>query len=109
MAKFQEFTDANFEQQVLKAKTPVLVDFWAEWCQPCRMVAPVLEALAPQYSGRLIIGKLNVDTAGDTARRYGIRSIPTLLIFKDGKPMRQFVGFQSEKELKKNLDAIVGP
>jgi len=87
----------------------VLVDFWAEWCTPCRMVSPIIESLATHYGDKLTMGKLNVDKGRKVATQYGVRSIPTLLLFKDGKPMRQFVGFMSEKELKKNLDtALVG-
>ncbi|MBI2856677.1 MAG: thioredoxin [Chloroflexi bacterium] len=103
-----ELNDENFEQSVVKSTVPVLVDFWAEWCTPCRMVAPVLEKLAAHYGNDLVIGKLNVDAAQATATKYGVRSIPTLLFFKDGKPMRQFVGFQPEKELRQKLDAALG-
>lgn len=102
-----ELTDENFEKTVLKAEGPVLVDFWAEWCQPCRMVAPILESISVQYADKLTVGKLNVDNGPKTATQFGVRSIPTLLFFKDGKPMKQFVGFMSEKELKKNLDAAL--
>lgn len=107
MGKVIELTDDNFEQSVMKAKGPILVDFWAEWCQPCRMVGPVIEKLATQYDGKIAFGKLNVDSGGKTATQFGVRSIPTLLLFKDGKPMKQFVGYQSEKDLKKNLDAAL--
>ncbi len=109
MGQVKEVTDANFEQDVLKSSTPVLVDFWAEWCAPCRMVAPVVEKLAGEYNGRVIFCKLDLEKGRNTATQYGIRSIPTLLFFKDGKPMRQIVGFTSEKDLKKNLDeALLG-
>ncbi|MBI2957825.1 MAG: thioredoxin [Chloroflexi bacterium] len=109
MAKMIELSDDNFESAVLKSKTPVLVDFWAEWCTPCRMVAPILENLSTQYGDRLAFGKMNVDAGRKTATQYGVQSIPTMLFFKDGKPMRQFRGFMSEKELKKNLDAALTP
>ena len=107
MGKIIELTDENFEQSVLKSKVPLLVDFWAEWCTPCRMVAPMLENLSSQYGDKLAFGKLNVDSGRKTASQFGIRSIPTLLFFKEGKPMRQFVGFMPEKELKRNLDTAL--
>lgn len=109
MGTITELTDDNFDTTVLKSATPVLVDFWAEWCTPCRMVAPILENLSAQYGDKLAFGKLNVDRGRKTATTFGVRSIPTLLLFKDGKPMRQFVGFMSEKELKKNLDSALAP
>lgn len=107
MAKVIELTEETFQQVVLDSKTPVLVDFWAEWCTPCRMVSPIIESLALHYGETLVMGKLNVDQGRKVATQYGVRSIPTLLLFKDGKPMRQFVGFMSEKELKKNLDSAL--
>lgn len=102
-----ELSDDNFERVVVKSAVPVLVDFWAEWCMPCRMMTPILEGLADQYDDRVVFGKLNVDNGRKTATQYGIRSIPTLLLFKNGKPMRQFVGFMSEKELKRKLDTAL--
>jgi len=103
-----EVNDSNFEQVVLQAKTPVLVDLWAPWCAPCRMVAPVVEELASEYEGRVSFAKLNVDQNPRTASRYGIMSIPTLLIFKDGKPISNIVGFRPKAELKRSLDAALG-
>ncbi len=82
----------NFESEVLKSPIPVLLDFWAEWCGPCKMIAPVVEEMATAYSGKLKVGKVNVDEEGDLAAEYGILSIPTLLVFKDGKLVRQQVG-----------------
>ena len=103
-----EIEDSNFDQMVLQAKTPVLVDLWAPWCAPCRMVAPVVEELASEYEGRVSFAKLNVDQNPRTASRYGIMSIPTLLIFKDGKPVSNIVGFRPKAELKRSLDAALG-
>src|SRR4030042_790989 len=101
-------TDTDFEQKVLKAKTPVLVDFWAAWCRPCLMTAPVLEELAEEYAGRLTIAKLDVDQNAKTAAQYSIMSIPNLIIFKSGKPAAQIVGYKPKAELKQELDAILG-
>ena len=108
MRKPIEVNDSNFDQVVLQAKTPVLVDLWAPWCAPCRMVAPVVEELASEYEGRVSFAKLNVDQNPRTASRYGIMSIPTLLIFKDGKPLSNIVGFRPKAELKRSLDAALG-
>jgi len=99
--------DANFEQKVLKAKTPVLVDFWAAWCRPCLMAAPVLEELAEEYADRITIAKLDVDQNARTAARYNIMAIPNLIIFKDGKPVSQIVGYKPKAELKRDLDAVL--
>jgi thioredoxin 1 len=99
-----EFTDANFEQEVLKSDKPVIVDFWAEWCGPCRMMAPAVEALASEYAGRVKVGKLNVDENQSVTARYSIRSIPTLLLFKDGQIREQWVGATSKENLAKLLD-----
>ncbi len=94
-----EITDANFQTEVLKSGTPVLIDFWAEWCGPCKMIAPVVEELANEYQGKLKVGKLDVDNNQQVAMQYGIRSIPTLLIFKDGKVVDQVVGAVPKKML----------
>ena len=97
--------DTSFKKQVLGSDVPVLVDFWAEWCGPCRMVAPVVEAIAKEYAGKLRVCKLNVDAAPRTARDYDVMSIPTLAIFKQGKEMRRVVGMLSRSQLKD----MVGP
>jgi thioredoxin 1 len=99
--------DATFDQTVLKSKTPVLVDFWAPWCRPCIMTAPVLEELAKDYADRLIIAKLDVDQNAKTATKYAIMSIPNLIIFKNGKPVSQIVGYKPKAELKKDIDAAL--
>ena len=107
MGKPTTVDDSNFDEIVLQAKTPVLVDFWAEWCGPCRMVAPVVEELAEEYEGRISFAKMDVDQNPKTASGYGIMSIPTLLIFKDGSPVSNIVGFRPKAELKRNLDAVL--
>ncbi len=99
-----EFSDQNFEQEVLTSDKPVLVDFWAEWCAPCRMIAPAVEAIAAEYAGRAKVGKLNVDENQSITSRYNIRSIPTLLVFKDGQIKEQMVGTTSKANLAKLLD-----
>ncbi len=100
--------DANFDKIVRQAKTPILVDFWAPWCRPCMMAAPILDELAEEYSGRLTIAKLNVDQNARTAAQYHIMSIPNLIIFKDGKPISQLVGYRPKEELKRELDTVLG-
>jgi len=102
-----ELTDANFETEVLRSGVPVMVDFWAVWCGPCRAVAPVVEALAKEYEGRFKVGKMNVDDHPDTPGRYGIMSIPTLLFFKGGRQVGQVVGAvpraKIETEMKRHM------
>lgn len=98
------FNTANWNTEVLGAEKPVLVDFWASWCNPCRMVAPIVDELADEYLGRVQVGKLNVDEEGAVAGQYGVMSIPTLAIFKDGKMVDKIIGFRSKDDLKKLLD-----
>ncbi len=102
-----QLTDENFEQEVVKSAQPVLVDFWAPWCGPCRMIGPVIEELAKEYAGKVKVCKLNTDEAQDTAAKYQISAIPTILLFKGGKVMQQLVGLQPKEELKKHLDELI--
>lgn len=98
-----KITDVNFKQEVLESEIPVLVDFWAEWCGPCRMVAPTVEAIAKEYEGKLKVCKLNVDEAPETASEYGIMSMPTLAIFKSGKVVDQVAGALPKSELESKI------
>ncbi len=107
MAKPIEVTDATFEQEVLNASVPVLVDFWAIWCAPCRLIAPVVEELANEYEGKLKVAKLDVDHNPNTAVKYGIRSIPTLLIFKNGQVVDQIVGAVPKQYLVDRLERVM--
>lgn len=98
-----EFTDANFEQEVVKSDVPVLVDFWASWCMPCQKIAPILEELSGEFDGKMKFGKMNVENSQSTPRQYGIRSIPTLLIFKNGQVFSQIVGMQPKRNLDEKI------
>ncbi len=98
------FTDANFQKEVLQSSTPVVVDFWAPWCGPCKMVSPTIEELAKDYAGKVSIGKLNVDENPDVAGNFGVMSIPTVMIFKNGKPVHSMVGAQSKQAYKTEID-----
>jgi len=103
-----EFTDGNFQDEVLDSQSPVLVDFWAPWCGPCRMIAPLVEELAQEYKGSVKIGKINIDDSPSAATQYGVSSIPTLMIFKGGEVVDRFVGVQPKSRLQAALDAAKG-
>lgn len=98
-----EMTDANFEQEVLKSDKPVLIDFWAVWCGPCKMVAPVVEEIANEFNGKLKVGKLDVDSNPEVSMKFGIRSIPTLMVFKGGKVVEQIIGAVPKRNLLDKL------
>jgi thioredoxin 1 len=102
-----QITDANFEEEVVKSPTPVLVDFWAEWCQPCRRLAPTIEKLATDYAGKVKVGKLDTDANHATASKFGISAIPTVIVFKGGQVASKFVGLRGEKDFREALDAAI--
>ena len=103
----QYVTDATFEPEVLQSTTPVLVDYWAEWCGPCKMIAPILDEIASEHAGKLTVAKLNVDDNPDIARRYEVMSIPTLLVFKDGQPAKRIVGAKGKGALLQDLAEFI--
>ncbi len=108
MGNTAEFTDGNFSSEVLQSDIPVLVDFWAPWCGPCRQIGPMIEALAQENSGSVKVGKLNIDDNPNAAQSYGVSSIPTLLIFKGGEVTQRFVGIQPKAKLQEALDSAAG-
>jgi thioredoxin 1 len=101
-----ELTDQNWEAEVLNSDKPVLVDFWAEWCMPCRMLSPTIEKLAKDYSGKIKVGKVDTDANRDVSMKYGISAIPTVILFKGGQVAQKFVGLRQEKDFKEALDAV---
>ena len=103
-----ELTDDNFEQEVLSSDTPVLVDFWAEWCMPCRMLAPTIDELANEFTGRVKVGKVDTDSNRDVSLKFDINAIPTVLLFKDGEVLRKFVGVTSKQEFADELEKAAG-
>lgn len=103
-----EFTDGNFEAEVIQSPTPVLVDFWAEWCMPCRMLTPTIEELAKQYKGKVKIGKLDTDANRDTAIKFNISAVPTILLFKGGQVVHKFVGVTPKPDFEAQLNKVAG-
>ncbi len=107
-ASVSKFTDSNFDSEVVKSGVPVLVDFWAEWCGPCKMMGPILDDLAPVYAGKLKIGKLNVDENQDSPSQFGVMNIPTMIVFRGGKEISRIVGAMSKTDLQKKIDGTLG-
>ena len=102
-----EITDSNFEEVVLKSSKPVMVDFWAEWCGPCRMLGPIIEELSKEYDGKAVVGKVDVDSNQEFAAKFGVRNIPTVLTFKDGELVNRQVGVSSKNVYAENLDGLL--
>jgi thioredoxin 1 len=102
----QEFTDQNFEDEVLKSPTPVLVDFWADWCMPCKMLAPTIAKIAGDYVGKVKVGKVDTDANREISIKYGISAIPTVILFKNGQVAQKFVGMKQELEFKEAIDSL---
>lgn len=107
MSNEAEFTDANFETEVIQSDKPVLVDFWAPWCGPCKMIAPIVEEIASEYADKIKVGKLNTDDNQQTAAKFGVMSIPTLMIFKGGEAVERIVGAQAKETLTAKIDAVI--
>ena len=103
----KQFTDGNFQEEVLSSKEPVLVDFWAEWCGPCRMLAPTIDDLATEYKGRMKVGKVDTDANRNTAMKFQISAIPTIMLFKNGEVVKKFVGLTPKKDFKSAIDAVL--
>lgn len=104
----REFTDSNFEDEVIKSDKPVLVDFWAEWCTPCRMLAPIIEELAGQYKDKVKVGKVDTDANRDTAMKFNISAVPTIILFQKGQVVRKFVGVTPKQEFEAELEKLAG-
>tara|TARA_B100001093_G_scaffold338565_1_gene323341 strand:- start:1840 stop:2163 length:324 start_codon:yes stop_codon:yes gene_type:complete len=104
-----EITDANFDEVVLKSEKPVMVDFWAEWCGPCRMLGPIIEELSNDYKGKVVVGKLDVDSNQEFAAKFGVRNIPTVLTFKNGELVNRQVGVSAKNVYADNLDSLLSP
>ncbi len=105
-ANVKAFTDSNFDAEVLSASAPVLVDFWAEWCMPCKILGPTIDELADSYHGKALVGKVDIDSNQEIAMKFGISAIPTVIIFKDGQPAKKFVGLTKKEDLAAALDAL---
>ena len=103
-----ELTDSNFDQQVANAGKPALVDFWAEWYMPCRMIAPTIDELADEYAGRVVVGKVDTDNNREISMKFGISAIPTIILFNEGQMVKKFVGLQGKKDLKAAIDSLLG-
>jgi thioredoxin 1 len=106
-ANVVELTDATFEEKVLESSQPALVDFWAEWCGPCKMLAPTIDEIADEYAGKVTVGKVDTDSNRDISLRFGISAIPTVIVFKDGEVVKKFVGLQQKSELSAALDELL--
>jgi len=106
-ANVKEFTDGNFDAEVLKSQTPVLVDFWAEWCMPCRMLTPTIEAVADEFAAKIKVGKLDTDGNRNVAVKYAINAIPTIIIFKGGEVRKKFVGLTNKDDLTKAINEVI--
>ncbi len=107
MADLLQVTDTNFDEEIVKADIPAMVDFWAEWCGPCKMVGPTVEALAREYEGKIKIAKMNVDENRETPAKFGIRNIPTLILFKDGEVAQTIIGAQTKSHLEEELKKLL--
>ena len=107
MADAIQLTDSNFEDEIIKSDIPAIVDFWAEWCGPCKMVGPTIEALAKEYAGKVKVGKMDVDTNPQTPSKFGIRNIPTIIFFKDGKVVNTIIGAQTKNTLEAELKKLL--